>query len=84
METERYSVPELLFTPQLIGLNQGGVGETTYQAINSFNYQVCLGWWWWLNVTFVILLINENRKNNQITKHSNNNDDNNNNNNNDV
>ena len=35
MLSERFSVPELLFTPQDIGLDQAGLSETTFQVIQA-------------------------------------------------
>ncbi len=32
METERFSVPELLFYPNDVGLNQAGLPEATWQS----------------------------------------------------
>jgi actin-related protein len=37
METERISVPELLFYPSDVGLLQAGVSETTGDSINSLS-----------------------------------------------
>ncbi len=37
METERLCVPELLFFPTDIGLNQAGVAEATWQSLRSFD-----------------------------------------------
>jgi actin-related protein 6 len=35
METERFAVPELLFSPIDIGLNQAGIPEATWQSLSS-------------------------------------------------
>ena len=35
METERFSVPELLFRPSDVGINQAGMAEATWQALQS-------------------------------------------------
>lgn len=35
METERFSVPELLFYPDDVGLLQAGLAETTWQSLQS-------------------------------------------------
>lgn len=40
METERFCIPEVLFQPQIVGLNQGGVTEALSQAYNKFNHLV--------------------------------------------
>ncbi len=34
METERFCVPELLFYPSDIGLNQAGIAEATWMSLN--------------------------------------------------
>jgi hypothetical protein len=35
METERFAVPELLFNPCDIGLNQAGIAEATWQSLSD-------------------------------------------------
>jgi actin-related protein 6 len=40
METERFSVPEVLFHPQIIGLNQAGISEATWQSYQQFKHIV--------------------------------------------
>lgn len=35
METERLSIPELLFNPIDVGLNQAGLPETTVQSLKA-------------------------------------------------
>jgi hypothetical protein len=40
METERFSVPELLFQPTDIGLQQAGLSESCWQAL-QFLHEVC-------------------------------------------
>lgn len=42
METERFSVPELLFYPSDIGLQQAGVAETTAQSLNCLSQVISL------------------------------------------
>lgn len=37
METERFCVPELLFNPSDIGIDQAGVAETTWQSLQELN-----------------------------------------------
>lgn len=38
METERMSVPELLFTPLDVGLQQAGLAETTLQSLSQLSF----------------------------------------------
>ena len=40
METERFCVPELLFSPGDIGIDQAGVAETAWQALQALHKQV--------------------------------------------
>lgn len=40
MESERFSIPEVLFQPQLVGLNQAGIGEALAQAYERLQNQV--------------------------------------------
>eukprot|EP01035_Chromulina_nebulosa_P038115 gene38115-51475_t len=35
METERFAVPELLFQPSDIGINQAGIVEATWQSLQK-------------------------------------------------
>lgn len=37
METERFCVPELLFNPGDIGIDQAGVAETASQSLQALN-----------------------------------------------
>jgi actin-related protein 6 len=37
MESERFSVPELLFSPSIVGLQQAGIAEATWQALRKLN-----------------------------------------------
>jgi actin-related protein 6 len=37
METERFCVPELLFNPGDIGIDQAGVAEVTWQALQALD-----------------------------------------------
>ena len=37
METERFSVPEVLFHPSDIGMNQAGVSEATWQSLSELS-----------------------------------------------
>ena len=37
METERFTVPEVLFHPSDVGMDQGGIGDAICQSINSMN-----------------------------------------------
>ena len=38
METERFSVPEVLFRPTDIGLGQGGIPEAAWDAMSNLSY----------------------------------------------
>ena len=40
METERFCVPELLFRPSDIGIDQAGVAEAAWQSLQSLDSQV--------------------------------------------
>ena len=40
LENERFCVPEVLFQPQIIGLNQSGLAETIGQALDKFQHLV--------------------------------------------
>lgn len=40
METERFQVPELLFNPIDIGLDEAGIAEATWQSLRSLNDEV--------------------------------------------
>lgn len=40
METERFCVPEVLFRPQIVGLEQAGVGEALGQSFDRFEHPV--------------------------------------------
>ena len=35
METERFSVPELLFAPSMVGLQQAGIAEAAWQSLQK-------------------------------------------------
>lgn len=37
MESERFSIPEVLFRPTDIGMNQAGIVETVGQVVNSLH-----------------------------------------------
>ena len=37
METERFSVPEILFNPSDVGIDQAGVAEATWQSLQSLS-----------------------------------------------
>ena len=37
MESERFCVPELLFNPSDIGMNQAGIPEATWQCLQTLN-----------------------------------------------
>jgi hypothetical protein len=40
METERFAVPEVLFNPIDIGLDEAGVAEATWQSLRSLRNTV--------------------------------------------
>jgi len=42
METERFSIPEVLFSPSDVGINQAGIAEATWQSLQTLN-QVEMG-----------------------------------------
>jgi actin-related protein 6 len=37
METERFTVPEVLFHPSDIGMNQAGITEATWQSLSELS-----------------------------------------------
>ena len=37
METERFAVPEVLFCPSMVGLEQAGIAEATWQSLRGFS-----------------------------------------------
>ena len=41
MESERFCVPEVLFQPQIVGLNHAGIGEAFGQSIDTLSHPVC-------------------------------------------
>jgi actin-related protein 6 len=41
METERFCVPELLFNPGDIGIDQAGMPECVHQTLAALNDPVC-------------------------------------------
>jgi hypothetical protein len=55
METERFSVPELLFYPNDIGLQQAGLSETTWQSLHALDqvwlYHFCR-YKMWCDISF--------------------------------
>lgn len=40
MESERFCVPEVLFQPQIVGLDQAGIGEALGQAYGRLEHLV--------------------------------------------
>jgi hypothetical protein len=53
METERFCVPEVLFRPQMVGLEQAGVGDAIGQAFDRLEHPV--GYSYSYSLRFVIL-----------------------------
>jgi hypothetical protein len=37
MESERFSVPELLFSPAIVGLQQAGIAEAAWQGLRTLH-----------------------------------------------